>query len=72
MVLEPEFRPLTAFLTPWGLFQWTVLPMGMKTAPQAYQRMVQLCLGETGVKPYIYNVLRGTPDTEDNPDLEVP
>ena len=60
MVLEPESRPLTAFVTLWGLFQWAVLPMGLKTAPQAYQRMVQLCL------------LRGTPDTEDNPDLDAP
>ena len=72
MVLEAESRPLTAFVTPWGLFQWTVLPMGLKTAPQAYQRMVQLCLEKTGVKPYIDDVLRGTPDTEDNPDLDAP
>ena len=47
MVLEAESRPLTAFVTPWGLFQWTVLPMGLETAPQAYQRMSQLCLEET-------------------------
>ena len=46
--------------------------MGLKTAPQAYQRMVQLCLEETGVKPYIDDVLRGTPDTEDNPDRDAP
>ena len=72
MVLEPESRPLTAFVTPWGLFQWTVLPMGLKTAPQAYQRIVQLCLEKMGVKPYIDDVLRGTPDTEDNPDLDAP
>ena len=72
MVLEPESRPVTAFATPWGLFQWTVLPMGLETAPQAYQRMVQLCLEERGVKPCIDDVLRGTPDTEDDPDLDAP
>ena len=44
--------------------------MGLKTAQQAHQRMVQLCLEETGVKPYIDEVLRGTPDKEDNPDLD--
>ena len=72
MVLEPESGPLTAFVTLWGLFQWTVLPMGLKTAPQAYQRLVQLCLEETGVNLHIDDVLRGTPDTEDNPDLDAP
>ena len=72
MVLEPESRPLTAFVTPWGLFQWTVLPMWLRTAPQANQTMVQLCWEETGLKPYIDDVLRGTPNTEDNPDLDAP
>ena len=72
MVLGPGSRPLTAFVTTWGPSQWTVLPMGLRMAPEAYLRMVQLCLEETGVKPYIDDVLRGTPDTEDNPDLDAP
>ena len=72
MGLEPECRPLTAFVTPWGLFKWTVLSMGLEAAPQAYQRMVQLCWEEPGVKPYIDDVLRGTPDTENNQDLDAP
>ena len=62
----------TAFVTPWGFFQWTVLPMGLKLAPQAYEGIVQLCLEETSVKPYIDDVLRGTPDTEVNPDPDAP
>ena len=40
MYLAESSRPYAAFVTPWGLYQWTVLPMGLKTALQAYQRMV--------------------------------
>ena len=72
MVMEPESKPLTAFVMPLGLFQWTDLLMGLKTARDAYRRNVQLCLEETRVRPYIDDVLRGTPDTEDNPDLDAP
>ena len=70
MHLDEASRPLTAFVTPWGLFQWTVLPMGLKTAPQMYQRMVSDCLSSLGLEPYIDDLLLGTPDTEDNPDLD--
>ena len=70
MHLDEASRPLTAFVTPWGLFQWTVLPMGLKTAPQMCQRMVSDCLSSLGLEPYIDNLLLGTPDTEDNPDLD--
>ena len=40
MHLAESSGPYTAFVTPWGLYQWTILPMGLKTAPQAYRRMV--------------------------------
>ena len=72
MILEPESRGPTAFVTLWGLFQWTVLPMGLKRTSQAYQRKVQLCLEEMGVKPYIDDVLQGTLYREENPDLDAP
>ena len=35
MHLDLSPRPYTAFVTPWGLYQWTILPMGLKTALQA-------------------------------------
>ena len=40
MHLDEASRPLTAFVTPWGQFQFNVLPMGCKNAPAMFQRMV--------------------------------
>ena len=71
MHLHPDSQPLTAFVTPWGLYEWRVLPMGLITAPWAYQRLVSWCLrGFTrkyGTDPYIDDVCHGTPN-KDNPD----
>ena len=64
MPLTEESKKLTAFMTPWGVFEWEVLPMGLKTAPAAYQRMVQYCLSQDPDiqgKPYIDDMLEGTP-----------
>ena len=71
MHLHPDSLPLTAFVTPWGLYEWTVLPMGLKTAPSAYQRLVSWCLRDFtrgyGTEPYIDDVCHATAD-KDNPD----
>ena len=71
MHLHPDSQPLTAFVTLWGLYEWTVLPMGLKTAPSAYQRLVSWCLRDFtrryGTEPYIDDVCHGTAD-KDNPD----
>ena len=37
-------RQYTAFCTPFGVFEWRLLPMGVKVGPQAFQRMVSDCL----------------------------
>jgi len=42
-VPEP-FRPLTAFQTPWGGFQFTVMPFGLKTAVSVFQRKMDVTL----------------------------
>ena len=76
MHLGESSRPLTAFTTPWGLFEWTVLPMGLKTAPSLYQRLVSSCLGkftdQYGTTPYIDDVLHGTPDPHTEYDPREP
>ena len=40
MHLDEASRPLTAFVTPCGEYQFNVLPMGCKNAPSMFQRMV--------------------------------
>ena len=40
MHLEESSRSMTAFITPFGVYEWKVLPMGVKVGPQVFQRLV--------------------------------
>lgn len=42
--LAAEARPITAFITPEGVFQYRVLPFGLKVAPQLFQHALQQIL----------------------------
>ena len=46
MHLHPDCQVLTAFVTPWGVYMWLVLPMGVKNGPAMFQRMIQTCIME--------------------------
>ncbi|OWY96784.1 reverse transcriptase, partial [Phytophthora megakarya] len=37
-------RLISAFITPFGLFEWNRMPFGLKNAPQIYQRMIDNAL----------------------------
>ena len=46
LVLHPESKPITVFSSPDGLFQWKVLPLGMKTAGAVFQRIMDKVMGD--------------------------
>ena len=60
MHLEPSCCHLTAFITPFGVYEWLVLPMGVKVGQQVFQRLVQWVLRTCPHGgPYIDVVLTG-------------
>ena len=59
MLIDQESREVTAFSTPEELYQWKVLPLGMKTSGAVFQRVMDKIfarLQPTKVVVYIDNV----------------
>ena len=56
--MSPESKQLTAFLTPNGLFQFTVMPFGLVNAPASFSRLMRRLLdGLDGAVNYIDDIL---------------
>jgi len=66
--IEPKSRWITTFRTPKGLYQWNVLPMGLRGAPGEFQRFIEELLKEVlgeHVEVYLDDILIHTPKRQE-------
>eukprot|EP00834_Sanchytrium_tribonematis_P008643 NODE_1091_length_2253_cov_0.657846.p1 type:complete len:133 gc:universal NODE_1091_length_2253_cov_0.657846:876-1274(+) len=51
--VEEEDKEKTAFVTPFGLYQFTVMPFELSTAPATFQRLIDSIFADNMNKNYV-------------------
>ena len=70
--IRPEDQPKTAVATPFGLYEYTVMPMGLKNASQTLQRYIDSVLtGLQNVIAYCDDILLFTPQDQHVQQLDM-
>lgn len=65
--LREEDRQFSAFNTPFGLYEFTRMPQGLKSSPAQMQRVVERCLGDCSLREaiaYIDDIVIHAPTME--------
>ena len=56
--MSERAKEITAFATPYGLYQYKVMPFGMKNAPATFQRLINRLIADIdGCEAYIDDVI---------------
>ncbi|KAE9281327.1 hypothetical protein PF008_g27914 [Phytophthora fragariae] len=70
VTMTDRARAISAFITPFGLFEWNRMPFGLKNAPKIYQRMLDNALyGFTKIPRLEGDPVSKQSDLETNSDL---
>ncbi|KAE9197599.1 hypothetical protein PF004_g19782 [Phytophthora fragariae] len=70
VTMTDRARAISAFITPFGLFEWNRMPFGLKNAPQIYQRVLDNALyGFSRIPRLEGDPVSKQPDPETSSDL---